>query len=55
VTVVKADQVGRLPLVTVDLDDLAVLVHVPDDVAVNADLVADGRFHAALPSHACAA
>src|SRR5215831_6095571 len=51
VTVVEPDQVRRLPLLAVHLNDLAVPVRVPDDVAVNADLVADGRFHPVLPPH----
>jgi hypothetical protein len=33
----------------VHFDDFAVPVRVPDDMAVNADFVADGRFHARAP------
>src|SRR5215469_9605840 len=50
VTVVETDQIRRFTPVAVHLDDLAVPVRVPDDVAVNADPVADYRFHPRPPS-----
>src|SRR5689334_18406854 len=43
--VVELHQVGRRSLVAVHLDDLAVLVRVPDDVAVDADAVASRCLH----------
>src|SRR5258705_2867989 len=43
--VVELHQVGRRSLIAVHLDDLAVLVRVPHDVAVNADAVANRRLH----------
>src|SRR5215468_10530970 len=50
VTVVETDQIRRFAPVAVHLDDLAVPVRVTDDVPVNADPVADYRFHARPPS-----
>jgi len=43
--VVELHEVGRLSLGAVHLDDLAVLIRMPDDAAVNADAVADCRLH----------
>src|SRR6266704_6386605 len=53
--VVEPHQVGRLARGAAHLDDLAVLVRVPDDVAVNADTVADRRLHVrtSLPWERC--
>src|SRR5712691_11739326 len=53
--VVEPHQVGRLARGAAHLDDLAVLVWVPDDVAVNADAVADCRLHVrtSLPEKPC--
>src|SRR5207302_4535874 len=45
VAVVELHEVGRLSLGAVHLDDLAVLIWMPDDVAVNADAVADCSLH----------
>jgi hypothetical protein len=47
--VVKPHQVRRLALGPVHLYDLAVPVRVPDGVSVNADTIADCRFHARAP------
>src|SRR5262249_57919991 len=44
------DQIRRFAPLAVHLDDLAVPVRVTDDVSVNADPVADNRFHARPPS-----
>src|SRR5215469_1787217 len=49
-TVVETDRIRRFTPVAVHLDDLAVPVRVTDDVSVNADPVADYRFHARPPS-----
>src|SRR6516162_11188936 len=50
VTVVETHQIRRFAPLAVHLDDLAVPVRVTDDVSVNADPVADYRFHARPPS-----
>src|SRR6516225_8440609 len=50
VTVVETDQIRRFAPIAVHLDDLAVPVRVTDDVSVNADPVADYRFHTRPPS-----
>jgi hypothetical protein len=51
VTVLEPHDVRRFPLVPVYLNDLAVPVRVPDDVAVDADFVSYDRFHAAISRH----
>ena len=50
VAVVELHHVGRLALAAAHLDDLAGLVLVPDNVAVNADAVAYCRLHSRVSS-----
>src|SRR5712691_7229353 len=50
VAVLELHQVGRLSHGAAHLDDLAVLVRVPDNVAVYTDMVANGRLHVRISS-----
>jgi hypothetical protein len=52
VTVVEPHQVWRFALVAMHLDDLAMLIRVPDDVSVDTDPVADSSLHAWASLHA---